>query len=292
MRRGNDPKLIYDASRPGSEALVALNKAMGKDDPGLLLGVNFGADFTAEHEWGISPIKRDFGIPEDIAVYGLARRKVTTVPKDSLRWVTFESTHAPFSWKAKTQEKERPLQNGGFIFRPHWYDEHPEDHSKNRELRGEGLRAAWSDKDFGAVSSERVEIDALFDIFSELQKGNAVITFGDQKFLENPGLVIAVADRLPAVVLDDWYNGDKGWHDIRKEVDATGIEAELKIAGKRWFSLRPKRDEGGGLLFWLNPCEQDKHNYGWFKLEHLREWAQDKGPIPMTAAQQANRKRF
>ncbi len=159
MRRGNDPKLIYDTSRPGSEALATLNKAMGKGDPGLLLGGNFGADFTAEHEWGISPIKRDFGIPEDIAVYGLARRKVTTLPKDSLRWVAFESTHAPFSWKVRKKEEERSLQNEGFIFSPYWYHvDKPEGYAKNEELRGEGLRAAWSDKDFGAVSSERVEI--------------------------------------------------------------------------------------------------------------------------------------
>jgi len=290
MRRGNDPNLIYDKSRPSISDAAGGDRPL-EGDTGLLLGVNFGADFTAEHEWGISPLKQYFGIPDDIAVYGLARRKVTVVP-DGLRWVTFDSVYHPFSWKPE-ERKETPLSNAGFVFRPYWYDKHPEDHSKNGELFGEGLRAAWCDSNFGVVSSERGDIDALYDIFAELQKGNAVITFGDRKFIENPGLVIAVADRLPTPILEEWYTADKEWHDIRKEVEATGIEETLKAAGKRWFALSPRRDKkDGGLMFWLNPCEQDKNNFGWFGLEDLREWAEDRGRIPMTVGQQAKRKGF
>ena len=41
------------------------NSELIKDEQGQLLGFNLGADYCAEHEWGIDKIKRCFGIDVD-----------------------------------------------------------------------------------------------------------------------------------------------------------------------------------------------------------------------------------
>jgi len=35
------------------------------------------------------------------------------------------------------------------------------------------------------------------------------------------------------------------------------------------------------VVFWLNPTEQHKYNFGWFNIEDLTDWASDKGKIIM-----------
>ena len=54
-------------------------------DGDTFIGVNLGADFTAEHEWGISDIREQFGMKDDKD--GIDRRTATRVPKDSIRLI-------------------------------------------------------------------------------------------------------------------------------------------------------------------------------------------------------------
>src|SRR5690554_1350633 len=49
---------------------------------GTLLGVNLGADFTAEHEWGIKRLRDIYAIDDDAE--GIGRRRIGVVPKDHL----------------------------------------------------------------------------------------------------------------------------------------------------------------------------------------------------------------
>lgn len=58
----------------------------------------------------------------------------------------------------------------------------------------------------------------------------------------------------------------------------SGIKKLLEKKGKRFFYLGPKM-ENGKLIFWLNPMEQKKYKLGWYTLEHLQQWADDKGPV-------------
>lgn len=282
MRRGQKPELIYDTTRPSGWPGV---QAKSEGDKGLLLGVNLSADFCAEHEWGIARLKAEFGIPDVIGIYGIARRRITRIPP-GLAWVEFKSTY--FMGKSDVEAGrakkagDAKFSNAGFVYHS-WYGEEPMKLAMNSELRGFGLRGAWSDQDFGVVSSNRDDIEALRDIFAEFQRGNAVLTFANSMpAFENPGLILGVADRIPALVLEQWYNADKDYHEVRLEFEATGIEEVLKKAGKRYFALSPRRQEDGTLRFWLNPYEQRRDNYGWFSLQDLRDWAENRGPIPMS----------
>ena len=54
-----------------------------------LVGFNLGADFCAEHEWGIKGIVREFGV--DGNKVGIDGRMVTVVPKSLIyKDVTYE----------------------------------------------------------------------------------------------------------------------------------------------------------------------------------------------------------
>ena len=61
------------------------------------------------------------------------------------------------------------------------------------------------------------------------------------------------------------------------------LEKILEKAKCRYYalSLRWKDDDKKEVIFWLNPMEQDKNNFGWFTVEDLKDWAKGKGKIPM-----------
>ncbi len=264
MRRGSKPEIIYIDGR--------------------VVAIKLSADNCAEHEWGIRQLKEAFGIPDDIKVYGIKRRKITCVPK-GLAWVTFSS-----KWFAGKQDVERGfaekigdavLAKEGFVFHP-WYGEEPYKLAQNSELYGYGLQSAWSENDFAAVSNMPEHIKDLREIFTAFEKKNICIFFaGCTTPFENPGLMIAIRDRLPKNTAEEWHKFDKDQHAIQKEFKRTGIEALLAKAGKRYFALSPRRREDGTLWYWLNPYDQRENNFGWFTLEDLQLWAVNEGPIPV-----------
>jgi hypothetical protein len=273
MRRGSKPALIYDEVRKGA------------DGNPLLLGVNLSSDFCAEHEWGIKDTKEALGIPGDVpGIYGLKRRQITRRP-EGLMWTKFTSKYFVSSWDVERGIAKKKgnvtLHNEGFVFHD-WYYREPDKLALNSELSGVGLRGAWSEDDFAAISSKSEEIVALKEIFAEFEKLNIALCFsGALPVFDNPGLVFAIADRLPQTVLEDWDKYDRDQEQIKKEFAATGIEKLLKETGKTYYALSPRRREDGSLWYWLNPMEQQKNNYGWFVLEDLQAWARDEGPIPM-----------
>jgi hypothetical protein len=270
MRRGSKPALIYDEVRKNAD---------GKP---LLLGINLSSDFCAEHEWGIKDIKSAFGIPEK--GYGLKRRQITATPK-GLAWVKYAAKTYMGRYDVERGLAKKvgdvTLKNEGFVFHG-WYGLEPEKMAVSSELSGAGLRGAWSDDDFAAVSSSPEDIVALKEIFSAFENKNIAVCFSAAlPAFDNAGLVFAIADRLPESVTEDWDKYDREQEKIKKEFTATGIEKLLADAGKRYYALSPRRRDDGSLWYWLNPMEQQQHNYGWFTLEDLQAWARNEGPIPM-----------
>lgn len=58
------------------------------------------------------------------------------------------------------------------------------------------------------------------------------------------------------------------------------VKKFLKKKKKDWFFLGdPKKFDDGTWHFWLNPCEQNIYESGWYTLEELKQWGDEKGPI-------------
>jgi hypothetical protein len=246
---------------------------------GELIGMTLGADYCAEHEWGIKTTRSVFGC-DDNAV-GIDRYRITQLP-------------ARFAW-LETARKNK----AGFIFDryelPSTYDglvkvmrSYPKEKHKENEFE-----SAWSDGDFGVLSTDKSAIKHLRTIYEAIVNKNAIIMLGGGGVFQNAGLVIAIADKIPEATKTMWKEEHEAKIALTAEFKATGIEEKLRAAGKRWFALSPSifpngfRNEHHNIservmLVFLNPQEQQKHNYGWFTIQELEQWANNEGPVFQT----------
>lgn len=253
-----------------------------------LVGVNLGADYCAEHEWGIRVIQDSFGIDADSkSKFGLERRKIARVPKNIwLREIRGTKKtargaillHDDFgSWirdeaeRAKSQaERLEHLTKKGELF-----------------LYGDKtLTCAWDEKSFGLYTIDKETTTALTELHAAILNLDAAIWLGGGGVFQNAGLVIAIASRVPADKAALMRETDEDHARLLDHADSTGIEKLLESKGKKWFALSPKwkfknteTKTDYDVVFWLNPHQQDVYNHGWFTVEQLREWAENRGPV-------------
>lgn len=238
------------------------NPEMILEKNGSLIGINLGADYCAEHEWGIKGIQRKLGI--DTTKLGLDKRVISKTNSDLswLRNIEFNSNKKPkVFWSG--------FWMGDFYGKPYFDD------------GGCGeLYAQWDDGGFCALaypSEKRSQLEKIYEAFA---KNDIAIWLGGGGVFENAGLCIAIASALPKDMVDKWLAYDLEALKIKEEFAATGIEDKLKAAHKAYYALSPRRDKDGSLVYWLNPMDQDKNKFGWFKLKDLEAWINNKGPIP------------
>jgi len=242
MIRGQSPKL------------VVLDSAT--------FGVGLGSDFCSEHEWGIAGLANAFDLNREPTVFGIDRRIIRRVPPGLKEFdFTPDQTYGLYY-----------LCYGDLMLE--YADE-----LRKRKIDRTSLRAAWDEASFGVVSDDPAEKKFIWELYGEFQKKNGVITFVKGMGIENPGLCLLIADRIPQSIRDGWYDADKDRHDLLEEMEKSGIEALLKEKGKRYFGLSPRRQEDGSVLYSLNPYDQNRNKWGFYTLEELQEWASDRGPI-------------
>lgn len=223
-----------------------------------IFGINFGADMAAEHEWGIDRLRKLFGMSDDAV--GLEKKIITKVP-EGLEWVEVNNS-------------------SGFWVKPY----HDAKISNFRFDINSPLYTAWDEKSFVVLSKDISIVNSLRKVYEAITNLNAAIFVGGGSVFQNGGLKICIASEIPKEMSDAWLAADEKRIALKRAFDETGIEEKLRLAGKRYFSLRPDWDRNGKLIFWLNPCEQDKYNAMWATLKDLENWIQDKGPIVKSPA--------
>ncbi len=229
-------------------------------------GVSLGADYVAEHECGIQPIRKAFGpnIPgrhDEHPVFGVARRICTS--KGLLALKHIKERKIWILWCGVPEEillsildrREVPTPQGG----------------------------AWDDRSFCVCAAEgSPEAKTLMNLFEADQNGGLLIHLG--AFGESGGLHLLVADKVPLNAQQDWLTQDKASFDLREQwVRETGpkFESNLRKAGLDWFNLglRYTKLGDGTLATWLNPYEQRKYNAGWYTAKDLLNWSKGVGPV-------------
>lgn len=233
----------------------------------IFVGINLGADFVAEHEWGISDIKGVLGVPVNVTMspelHGIKGRTVTKFPSKDF-FFQKKKTHTCLTFEANSFNELRGWKNSELDSKP------------------EKLATAWSGRDFGIVVANEYA-GYLQELFEAFQRCDVVIGLGGTTNpFQNAGLSIAIASRFPKDIDEILKVADEDHRQLLLVVEATGIEKRLKAAGKRYFALSPRwKDETKKEVeFWLNPHEQDKDNYGWFTVRDLDLWIEGKGKIP------------
>lgn len=260
MRRGNDNGIVFN-------------------EDGSLAGVSLGADFTAEHEIGIKGIRRRFGMNDDAV--GIQKRTIT---KPSIKWYEKEIDEkvkiAGFTsyfdgWDGEDCSVDQAFRVGEIR------EPHTTSYGKTKATLYGKLQTAWDENHFCAFSAAPEEQEHLQTIFQAIQHLDAVIMLAGGGVWQNSGLTIGILSAIPEHLKEKLRTSDLENIRMKKEFEATGIEARLTAAGKRWFALSPRFKEDGSLVAWLNPMEQQKNNFGWFTVADFDAWIAGTGPIPI-----------
>lgn len=259
-------------------------------------GFNLGADYCAEHEWGLSDLRFTFGCDDE--KLGIEKRRITRVPED-LKYRRGKSGKKPvpdiFAMVSKHNWEgfqEDPVKKWGYYQELEdytWKDKPP------TEFTG-----AWSGRDFGiAAYSEQAKarLEKLVMAFEKKDVAFWIGGTGGNPFARG-GLCFSIVSKVPKRHLDLMLEADVDRIKLEKAAEETGIKELLRKAGKGTIALSPKwateiRTTKDGevktkhpVIFWLNPMEQHLNNFGWFTVEQLELWIQNKGPVPKTKEQQ------
>ena len=238
-----------------------------------LVGFNLGADFCAEHEWGIKGIIREFGVYED--KIGIDGRMVNVVPKSLVYTdITYEKMKCHL-----------------LVLVPYYYREDDLKITKDDigrwelytyRLEEKGITTAWDEKSFAILVTDKYkdELEELYEAFVNL---DVAVGIAPSEAFKNGGLKFCIKSRLPEETIQAIKDDDLDYIALQKAAEKTGIKKILEKAGKKYFALSPrwKDDNKKEVIFWLNPYHQDIDNFGWFTVEDLKDWAKGKGKIHM-----------
>lgn len=271
------------------------NKSLLRTDEGAVLGVNLGADHCAEHEWGISTLQRNFGIPQGV-VCGVEGRQVTQ-GFERLAFVSGKRTRTIQRARQKSKhtvyyamlltlnglDAETALKRGiEGLYLGDWT-------IKTIEKEGVSIDSAWDDRGFrvalqGMDKESCAPLQALYDAFK--QNDVCISIGGSLNPFDRGGLCLTIASQIPQTTRESVKAQDEDHIALLAAAAATGVEAALKAADRRYFALSPRwADESRtSVKFWLNPYDQQRNNHGWYTPEDLMLWTKGEGPVPKAAA--------
>lgn len=239
------------------------------------IGITLPADYCAEHEWGVSPLKINFGIPcpsETEKPFGLERRKSTKIPNN----FSFMEENGNLYYFMKRYDFCKDIPRELFIST-----------SFNKKKKIE-IGGAWDENTFGIVvkKSNGKFCEYLNKIKEAVESNDIAIFFGGGGPFENPGLNIAIASKIPKDVIEVWEKADEENAKLYEDAENTGIKKKLKEGNKQFYALSPsrrtdfiKKQTKYNVIFWLNPMDQRKYEAGWYSVEELEQWIEEKGPV-------------
>lgn len=268
----------------------SFNGCIFKTDDGVPFAINLGADYCAEHEWGISRLRDILGCPSDvdgIAQYSTTRKKNELSPyigTATIKGVFYLEFGSHVQWTTK---------NGKFS---------PND----RQLSIFGDKkwaAAWSEDSFGIAVNKKGDPE-MFDFVKELIKaieaGDIALWFGG-KDAHNPfgraGLIVGIPSKTPNSVKELMVKAHEDARKLKAAEDASGIVELLKAKGKSFiycgakWNTDPATKDKDPIIFWLNSSGP----YGWFTVKELTDWANNvngNAVDALHAKQEADRKNW
>ena len=239
------------------------------DENGQFQGINLGADWCAEHEWGYKGLQRMFNMHKD--AIGIERYICNKPIEGMVKMVSFSDRKTPCV---------------ALYVDANWYGWNDEKEIKNyvpKLLRHEEdeIAAAWDENGF-AITVHKTQKHLLEAIMKAMEESNLAMGIGVSHAFKNGGLklmlVSAISEADKASIKESHEDANR----LQKAAEKTGIVQFLRDKGKRWFALTPRwksenKKSQYDVMFWLNPSSS-AHNYGWFTVEELQEWGDDKGP--------------
>jgi hypothetical protein len=264
-------------------------------DDGTLLGLSLGYDGCAEHEEGVPQIKAALGVTMPEFPLGIADRMVTVVPKH----LTFQEGKQkprdkrrkaypvaqlvlPEAWMASREAAQVSVALGTTL-----RDVCPRELSFYGEpgdkwhTEKDDIAAAWSREAFAVKVRGAENIQRLKDLYEAFQRKDIAMAVPWSKAFFRGGLSFVIASRMPQDAKGSVLAADQAHQELHLAAKATGIFEVLAAAKKHFYALGPSwmDDQKDEVIFFLNPQEQRRYNFGWFTVSELTDWAQERGPV-------------
>jgi hypothetical protein len=266
-----------------------------------IVAVNLGADFCAEHEWGIKGIQNALGIQGYSGVsfsrnsirevlemlklvsskkVGVEARQMTRM-LPTRKLIDNLNTDGVKVTSGYGKNKKEHLMWGLALIPDYVFERFDFSRSlvSHYNPEKEELIGHWGEDDFGFICEDRQVVEDMKEAF---EKNDIAIWTGRSGPFQNGGLVIAIASRLPEWFKKEFADGDNDHIELERAAADTGIYEKLEAAGKKFFALSPrwKDKEKKEVVFWLNPYDQQDNNFGWYEVSDLIAWTKNEGPIP------------
>ncbi len=283
------------------------------NDQGSIDAIHLEAGGCAEHEWGIDRLNDKLGIKGQASrsCFGLDCRTSDKKTKDlGIITVEFkkrmdvikEMLVSPSGKQVEKSHKRQVPAIALFIKPNYHFDDMMEfvdsynktwthrDELVEKTADFEAYRAYWDQGNFIVLAYGKKAVKKIKTFFENAQENN-LSCFLANNMPNNPfsrsGLTLAIYQSVPEEVKNMMASYDVKQMDLDDLVAKTKIVDKLQSAGKRYHALSPalvqdkaKDNTQHEVKFFLNPWEQSKNNFGWFTVEDLELWIENKGPIP------------
>ena len=252
------------------------NSKMLFNDDGSFIGFDLGADYCAEHEWGIKGIHKGLGHMLDIM--GIERFMNTKVPSSENLFV------------AEFQRKGKKYIGMCYDSRG-WYGKPEVKHIMAMPYGDEReIFAQWDSNGFAVTVAIKYK-NHLQTIIKAIELQDLAVYVGASS---NPygrgGLQLLIASAQDKKFLKEMENKHKDEALLAKADAKAGVKIMLKNAGKRYCSLSPAWYSPSfkpnnrtlrtryPVIYFLNPSMGDG-KCGWYTVEELKAWAKGKKSI-------------
>jgi hypothetical protein len=238
-----------------------------------LVGINLGADYCAEHEFGISYLKTILGI-NDREPEGITSRQITVCDSSNLFYFSDKAS------KKKTGKSYLLIDKSYMI----------QDYSNMKNIPQDlitksltDLTSAWDKSSFGLIARTKEDRLKLETLYNAIINKKVAIWLGGSGPFKNAGLIIAIIDKVDQEDLDTMLSSDLDCSNLKKIDTSLNIKETLMKANKsclltpRWKT--PETKTSYPIYYWVMPGNTKDYNYGLFTIEELEEWIEDRGPI-------------
>ena len=230
-----------------------------------LVGVCLGADYAAEHEWGIEKLLQNFDC--DKKKLGLYARKIRSSKHLSSGSFTLKKEEWYFITSCKYLEASKYFE-GKF--------------STDEATTNSKIATFWDTQDFAVYSTHKESIDKLVSWFND---NDIVITTAGKQIFTNNGLYLLKSTAIPKSMYEDSVNSDKKYTDCKDKLEKSKGFKLLKQKDEEWRDKYPFVMNSPwsyiclsphGNSYWLNHHSQSYLYWGSVSVKDVEDWANEK----------------
>ena len=248
------------------------------NEKGEFFCCHLGADFCAEHEWGIDGIKDLLGIPNYETVeppFDISRFQITRCLQDNLAFI--EDKQDTFLYLHKGYRKLESVSSKNWNEPCLTREKYKQDDSV-LPVKSSGM---WDANEFALYTNEENGRKYLKELYEAILNKDIAVMIGGGHSFQNGGLNLLIISKASQEAKETIAESLQDAAELREAAVATGIFE--KVSKTMYYALSPhwKNAEKTEVHFWLNPTDQKNNNHGWYTVEDLELWLIGEGPIPI-----------